>query len=95
MSSDNRDRLTFGHNLNGEFEYQLQIGSKLYPEYPIRSHNEAFYQLKKAFGVQASAVHNFDIPPLSLEIIISFLPLTPRRCLTLASLASTLGRVTS
>jgi len=44
-----------------EFEFQLQIGSKLFPEYPIRSHQEAFYQLKKTLGVQASAVHNFDI----------------------------------
>jgi hypothetical protein len=49
------------HNSNGEFEFQLQIGSKLFPEYPIRSHNEAFYQLAKTLGVQASAVHNFDI----------------------------------
>ena len=49
------------HEAAGEFEYQLQIGSKLFPEYPIRSHNEAFYQLAKTLGVQASAVHNFDI----------------------------------
>ena len=49
------------HVAAGEFEYQLQIGSKLFPEYPIRSHNEAFYQLCKTLGVQASAVHNFDI----------------------------------
>ncbi len=45
----------------GEFEFQLQIGSKLFPEYPIRSHNEACYQLCKTLGVQSSAVHNFDI----------------------------------
>ena len=49
------------HNSDGEFEFQLQIGSKLFPEYPIRSHNEAYYQLAKTLGVQASAVHNFDI----------------------------------
>jgi hypothetical protein len=49
------------HVSAGEFEYQLQIGSKLFPEYPIRSHNEAFYQLAKCLGVQASALHNFDI----------------------------------
>ena len=52
---------THTHTPAGEFEYQLQIGSKLFPEYPIRSHNEAFYQLAKTLGVQASAVHNFDI----------------------------------
>ena len=28
-----------------EFEYHMQIGSKLYPGYPIRSHAEAYYQL--------------------------------------------------
>jgi hypothetical protein len=48
---------------DGEFEFQLQIGSKLFPEYPIRSHAEAYYQLKKTLGVQASALHNFDITP--------------------------------
>ena len=41
--------------------FQLQIGSKLFPEYPIRSHQEAFYQLKKTLGIQSSAVHNFNI----------------------------------
>ena len=52
---------TLAHNSDGEFEFQLQIGSKLFPEYPIRSHNEAYYQLCKSLGVQASALHNFDI----------------------------------
>ena len=44
-----------------EFEAQLQLGSKLYPEYPIRSHSEAFYQLRKTMGVQSSGVHSFDV----------------------------------
>ena len=51
----------------GEFEYQLQIGSKLYPEYPVRSHNEAYYNLMKTLGVQASSVHNFDINPIQFR----------------------------
>ena len=34
-------------NPEGEFEMQLQIGSSLYPEYRIRSHAEAYYNLKK------------------------------------------------
>ena len=67
MSSDNRDKLTVNHIANGEFEYQLQIGSKLFPEYPVRSHNEAYYQLKKSLGVQASALHNFDISALEFR----------------------------
>jgi hypothetical protein len=45
----------------GEFEFQLQLGSKLFPEYPVRSHAEAYYQLRKTLGVQASTLHNFDI----------------------------------
>jgi hypothetical protein len=48
------------HNANGEFEFHTQFGGKLFPEYPIRSHAEAFYQLKKCLGVQASTLHNFD-----------------------------------
>ncbi len=44
-----------------KFEFQIQIGSKLFPEYPIRSHNDAYYQLKKTLGVQSSSIHNFDI----------------------------------
>ena len=59
MEFDNR--AAFIHNSDGEFEFELQIGSKLFPEYPIRSHNEAFYQLSKCLGVQSSALHNFDI----------------------------------
>ena len=45
----------------GEFQFQLQVGSKLYPEYPIRSHSESYYQLRKSLGVQSSSFHNFDI----------------------------------
>ena len=59
-SSGNTDGV-LTHDSEGEFEFQLQIGSKFFPEYPIRSHNEAYNQLKKTLGVQASAVHNFDI----------------------------------
>ena len=46
---------------NGEFEAQLQLGSKLYPEYPISSLAKAFYQLRETLGVQSSSLHNFDI----------------------------------
>ena len=31
-----------------EIEYQVQIGSKLFPEYPVQASSEAFAQLKKA-----------------------------------------------
>jgi len=45
----------------GEFQAQVQLGSKLYPEYPIGSHQEAFYQLRKTLGVQSSNLHSIDI----------------------------------
>ena len=36
------------------------MGAKLYPEYPIRSHSEAFYQLRKTLGVKSN-IRNFDV----------------------------------
>ena len=45
----------------GEIEFQLQLANKLYPEYPIRSHGESFYQLRKTLGIQSSALHSFNI----------------------------------
>ena len=48
---------------NREMEFQFQIGSKLYPEYPIRSTAEAFYQLRKTLGIHTSSFHNIDISP--------------------------------
>jgi len=53
--------LTMTYDKAGEFEFPLQCGSKLYPEFPIKSHAEAFYQLQKSLGVQASSLHNFNI----------------------------------
>ena len=44
-----------------EIEFQIQIGSKLYPEYPIRSVQEAFTQLAKCLGINNSAFHGVDI----------------------------------
>ena len=34
-----------------ELEFEMQIGSKRYPEYPIRSVAETFYQLRKSLGL--------------------------------------------
>ena len=47
---------------DAEIQYlQLMIGSKMYPEYPIRSHAECFYSLRKSLGVQANSLHALDI----------------------------------
>ena len=62
----NKDWNNFSHPMNGTFgfgnELQLsvQIGSKLFPEYPIRSAAEAYYQLKKALGIHGSAFHSIS-----------------------------------
>ena len=44
-----------------EMEMQLQVGSKLYPEYPVRSVAEAFYQLRNCMGTETSNFHSLDI----------------------------------
>ncbi len=55
---------TSGHYDNDfEMEIQLQVGSKLFPEYPIRSVQEAFYQLRKCMGTETSNFHSLDLTP--------------------------------
>ena len=50
-------------NSNYEMEFQMQVGSRLYPEYPIRSQAEAFYQTTKTLGLAGSAWHAIDVIP--------------------------------
>ena len=49
------------YNEDGEYETQLAIGSKVFPEYPIRSHRESYYQLNKTLGMRANELHSFNI----------------------------------
>ena len=58
QSASNKEVNYFWHPMGStkyvhgqEIEFQLQVGSKLFPEYPIRSLPEAFYQLRKAIGL--------------------------------------------
>lgn len=53
----------WNYDQNYEVEYQLQIGSKLFPEYPMRNLQECYYQLRKCMGVEASNFHSLDITP--------------------------------
>ena len=46
-----------------EVEIQVQIGSKLFPEYPLRSSSETFSQLRKTMGIHSSPFHSLDITP--------------------------------
>ena len=47
-----------------ELEYQIQVGSKLFPEYPVRSLSEAYAQLKKCLGILGSNFHSVSVTPL-------------------------------
>jgi len=47
-----------------EIQYQIQIGSKLSPEYPVQSLSESFAQLKKCLGILGSNFHSVSISPL-------------------------------
>ena len=42
------------YNHSEELQFQMQIGSKLIPEYPIRSLAEAFYHLRKTLGINST-----------------------------------------
>jgi len=49
------------YDTSQELEVQIQIGSRLFPEYPIRSVSESFYQLLKCMGILNSSFHSIDI----------------------------------
>ena len=66
---------TLNHSGDKFTHLQLQIGSKLYPEYPIRSTAECFYSLRKSLGVQSNNLHSIDIDGLeyrSDKFIVGF-----------------------
>ena len=50
------------HNQANEItSLQLQVGAFLIPQYPIRSHAECFYSLRKALGIQSNTIATVDI----------------------------------
>jgi hypothetical protein len=46
-----------------EFEIQLQIGGKKFPEYPLRSQATTFSALRKCMGINNSSFHSINIDP--------------------------------
>ena len=46
-----------------EFEVALQIGSKKFPDYPLRTQAETYSALRKCMGIQSSTFHSIDIDP--------------------------------
>jgi hypothetical protein len=55
------------YNEGKEVELHVQIGSKLYPEYPIRSASETFSQLRKTMGIHQSPFHSLDVTGLQFR----------------------------
>ena len=71
--------MTFGGGAHApDFELtsiQMQLGSKMFPEYPMASAQECFYQLRKTMGVENSNFHSLDITPyeyINHKFVIAF-----------------------
>ena len=64
-----------------ELEYQVQIGSKQFPEYPIRSTAEAFSQLRKTMGILDSTAFSFDISGKQYETLHHIIALDAEKTL--------------
>ncbi len=61
-----KDWSQFLHPMNGvydftkEVEYQVQMGHKRCPEYPVKSISQAFFELQKALGIAGSEFHSIS-----------------------------------
>ena len=59
QASDEADEGVY--DANYDLEFQIQLGSKLYPEYPCRSLSECFYHLRKALNLPMFHQHSLSI----------------------------------
>ena len=58
---DNNDEALNGfYNYNLDLEFQIQLGNKLYPEYPCNSLSQCFYHLKKALNLPIFHQHSIS-----------------------------------
>jgi hypothetical protein len=58
------DFTTGTYDYNKGLQWQLQIGSKMFPEYPCRSLAETFFfKLEKALAIHGSAYYSVAINP--------------------------------
>ena len=64
-----------------DFQFQMQIGSKQFPEMPITSNQEAFYQLRKCLGVQATTFHSIDVKPFDYQSTKYVIGIDTEKCL--------------
>ena len=49
------------YDKNKDLEFQIQLGSKLYPEYPCNSITQCFYHLRKALNLPMFHQHSMNI----------------------------------
>ena len=49
------------YNPNKELEFQIQLGGKLYPEYPVKSISESFSILKQTLNLPDWGLHSVGI----------------------------------
>ena len=49
------------YDKNEDLEFQIQLGSKLYPEYPCKSITQFFYHLRKALSLPMFHQHSMNI----------------------------------
>ena len=49
------------YDVNKDLEFQIQLGSKLYPEYPCNSLTQCFYHLRKALNLPVFHQHSISI----------------------------------
>ena len=61
MAIDTATGVTTHLQANEITSLHLQVGAFMMPQYPIRSHAECFYSLRKALGIQSNSLHSVDI----------------------------------
>ena len=61
MAGDSLTKMTVHAPGNELTSLQLQIGAFVIPQYPIRSHAECFYSLRKALGLASNNYVSLDI----------------------------------
>ena len=78
------------YNKDAEVEFQLQLGSAVYPQYPIRSLAEAFYSLRTTLGITSSGSVNTNKRFSCITSLFS--QLIWKNCLGHLSLATIVAR---
>ena len=70
------------YDINKDLEFQIQLGSKLFPEYPCNSLTQCFYHLRKALNLPVFHQHSISIDFKQYHIVIDnlFLVFLLKKC---------------